>query len=205
MKGEDIKTTPTSPPASAFWIFLASGIAAAVVFALVAIIFASRIDNIRCVTAQGALVLPDPVPDGGLSVGKVVLSTSTVENQIRWWSLEEISRISYRGPLNNSGVGMSPTAPYALTLCGGDSTPTCKLLEMGTCFKRGLGDDCGLIEVVASELDSSDTEIDDYFLNITGFVALAKSSPNLFYLSVEANGTEIQRGGIGQICTRDHI
>jgi len=194
-----------TPPAALFWIFLAAGIVFSVVLALISIIFSLRIENIRCFTGQGILVLPDAVLDGGFSAGKIVLSTTSVESQLRWWTMGEPSRVSYRGPLNVSGVNASMIAPYALTLCGGNNTASCKLLEMGTCFKRSLGDDCGLIELVSFELDAGDTQIDDDFFNITGFVSLAKSSPHLFYISVEVNGTEVQRGSLGAICTRDHI
>lgn len=194
-----------TPPTALFWIFLASGIVASIILAAVSIAFSLRIDNIRCFTANGISVLPVPVTTGGFSAGKIVLSATSVESQIRWWTTGEPTRISYRGPLNVSGVNASMIAPYALTLCGGNNTPSCKLLEMGTCFERELGDDCGLIELVSWELDTGDVEIDDDFFNITGFVSLAKSSPHLFYLSIEVGGEEVQRGSLGAICTRDHI
>ena len=198
---------PANPPAPVLWIFLSAGIAASVILGIVAVIFAHGVHDIRCYNAHGSLVVPVQVLDGGISAGKIVFSSVSVQSQIRWWlggnySGSVPSRISYRGPMNQSMI-----APYALTLCGGNTTQTCQLLEMGTCHKRNLPPNCRLLETVSFNLDSSDTALEEMnFFNITSFVSLAKTSPHLFYLSVEVDGEEVQRGlNLGGVCTRDHI
>jgi hypothetical protein len=178
-----------------------SGLALAFTLSVVAVFVSLRMFNIRCFTAQGVLVLPTPVMDGGLSVGKVVLTESSVESRINWWlsnSSAYPTRISYRGPITNDYIG-----PYALTLCGGETTLSCEMISVGTCFKRSLPMNCNQIDVLSFHLDANDTQIEDGFFNITGFTSYAKSSPHLFYISIEYNGTEIQRGGLGTLCTRD--
>lgn len=178
-----------------------SGLAFAFTLSVVAMFVSLRTFNIRCFTAQGVLVLPTPIFDGGLSVGKVVLSESSVESRINWWFPDSSafpSRISYKGPIASTHSG-----PYALTLCGGENTVSCEMLSVGTCFKRSLPANCNQLDVISFHLDSEDTQIDEGFFNITGFTSYAKSSPHLFYLSVEYNGTEVQRGTLGTLCTRD--
>jgi len=178
-----------------------TGVALAFTLSIVAMFISLRTFNIRCFTAHGVLVLPTPVFDGGITAGKVVLSEIAVESRFNWWignTSDFPSRISYRGPIQGSYDG-----PYALTICGGENTVSCEMLTLGTCFKRSLPEDCKQIDSIQFHLDACDLPIDDGFFNITGFVSYAKSSPHLFYLSVEYNGTEIQRGSIGSLCTRD--
>lgn len=142
-----------------------------------------------------------PVADGGLAAGKTVLLGGSVENRIRWWSNHSIARIGYRGPIT-----INPVGPRALTLCGGPLTPSCAQLEEATCFRNGLSDSCGMIEIVRFEVDADDTPVTAAFYNISGFADYARSSPQLFYLSLETGGgVEIIRGDLSGLCRRDDL
>jgi len=187
-----------------YWIVWVLTFIFAALAVIVFILFLMRQNNIRCFTALGIHTQPAPTPDGGQSIGRIEFLTDTVEMRVRWWLLNGTTpeRISFRGPLDNP---MSITAPYALTVCGGDSTQSCESLEQATCVARGLTFPCGLLEASVMHLDSSDTALEPHFWNITGFLKQAKQYPEFFYLSVEETDSsgETQRGAIGATCSKD--
>lgn len=190
-----------------YWLLFVIVLVLAAIASICAILFVLEQNNERCFVGQGVSTLPVPTLDGGLDVGKIKFLSNEVEVRVLWWintGYGPPSRISFRGPLTNAGVGMLPIAPYALTVCGGNTSEACNSLEARTCSNYNLPVGCGRIEALLHYLDGQDTEIGSHFFNISGFLKDAKANPELFYLSLEVNVTgEIQRGGIGGTCSSD--
>jgi hypothetical protein len=190
-----------------YWLLFVAVLALAFIAAVCSILFVTEQNNQRCFVGQGVATLPVPTLDGGLDVGKIKFLSNEVEVRVFWWidtSYGPPTRISFRGPLMIAGVGVPPIAPYALTICGGNTTESCAMKEARTCSNYNLAPNCGRLEALLKYLDSEDTELHHHFFNITGFLNDAKSNPELFYISLEVNGTgEIQRGTIGGPCPSD--
>jgi hypothetical protein len=190
-----------------YWVLWVVALVLAVIAAICAILFVTEQNNQRCFTGQGIATLPVPTLDGGLDTGKIKFLSNQVQVRIWWWINETYgppTRITFRGPLNNAGVGVLPIAPYALTICGGNSTESCVEMESRTCSNYAKPPHCGRGETTLRFLDGEDVELHHHFFNISGFLKDAKANPELFYISLEVAGVgEIQRGAIGGTCSAD--
>jgi hypothetical protein len=190
-----------------YWLLFVTALVLAFIAAICSILFVLEQNNERCFVGQGIGTLPVPTLNGGLDVGKIKFLSNQVEVRIIWWvntSYGAPTRISFRGPLDAAGVGVLPIAPYALTICGGNTTESCDEMEARTCSNYHKPVGCGKLEALLKYLDAEDTELHSNFFNITGFLRDAKANPELFYISLEAAGVgEIQRGAIGGTCSAD--
>lgn len=184
-----------------YWLLWIVTLLLSALAAVLFILFIVKQNDIRCFGGNGVSTQPLPTPDGGVHSGRLVYHSQSGEMRIMW-SGTTPSRISVRGPIYPPNS--LPTAPSAWTICGGNSTLTCSELEAGTCLLRSQPANCGLIETVQRHIDALDTEIGAaHFFNITGFLHKAKEFPELFYISIEREGNEVQRGQFGSTCSSD--
>jgi hypothetical protein len=183
------------------WILWIVSLLLAALAAILFILFVAKQNDIRCFNGNGVSTQPTPTPGGGLHIGRLIFHSDSAEIRIVW-SGPTPTRISLRGPLYPPNL--LPTGPYALTLCGGNTTKSCEEVEMATCLLRDFTAPCGVIETQLKSIDATDIELTPlHFFNITGFLKKAKEFPELFYVSVEIDSVEVQRGQLGATCSDD--
>lgn len=190
-----------------YWLFWIVSLLVFILAVVCFIIDTNQQTTVRCFSGDGVSTQPFPTIGSGFFTGKIEYMSNKVEIRIYWWINETYgtpSQIRFHGPFSSGGVGVIADAPSALTICGGNTTQTCAILETLTCVNNGLSAGCGILETVANNIDSLDTEIGHNFFNISGFISTARYQPELFYITLEmSDGTEFQRGLIGSICTRE--